>query len=168
MNELEKQRSSGSTCVPKSFVLTSGCRPLILRELDTQVKEYILKLRAAGGVVNTDVVMTVMHGIVLSHARTLLDEHGGHLKISKTQALSLLNCMDFVMRKGSTSTEVIPADFENIRAKILSRIKTAVTVHSIPSSVIVNSDETRLNQSGQWKRKGPREWLSRVWMTNES
>ena len=78
----------------------------MLGELDSQVKEYALKLRAAGGVVNTAAVMAVMHGIVLSHDRILLEEHGGYLKITKTLALSLLNRMNFAKRKGSTSAKV--------------------------------------------------------------
>ena len=52
--------------------------------------------------------------------------------------------MNFVKRKGSTSAKVVPAEFEKICDEFLGRIKTAVTDHSIPSSLIVYSDETSL------------------------
>ena len=58
-----------------------------------------MKLRAAGGVVNTTVVMGAMRGIILSHDRTLLYDNGGYVKITKTLALSLLHHMEFVKRK---------------------------------------------------------------------
>ena len=67
-------------------------RPLLLGELDSRVCEYIVRLRQAGGVVNTAIVMAAMRDIVLSHARTLLEENGVHLKLTKTLALSMLNC----------------------------------------------------------------------------
>ena len=52
----------------------------MLREFDFQVSEYILKMRAAGGVVNTAVVMALMCSIVLSLDKILFEENGGYLK----------------------------------------------------------------------------------------
>ena len=68
--------------------------------------EYILRLRTAGGVVNTAVVMASLRGIVLSHDRTLLEENGGYIKFSKALAISLLHRMNFVKRNGSTSAKL--------------------------------------------------------------
>ena len=119
--------------------------------------EYIHKLREVGGVVNTAVVMAAMQGMVLSHNRTLLKENGGYVIISKTLALSLLNCMDFVKRKGSTSTKIITKDFEKARDDFLLRIKETVADHSMPSFLIVNSDETGLKlipQSWTMEKEG--------------
>ena len=90
--------------------------------------------------VNIAVVMAVMCGIVLFHDKTLLEENGGHLSINKTLALSLLYRMNFVKKKGCTSTKVVTAEFENICDEFFERIKTAVVDHSFPSSLIVNSD----------------------------
>ena len=147
VRELERQRINGSPSAISSVLdlpVKIRGRPLMLGDFDAQVQEYIVKLRGAGGVVNTAVVMAVMRGIVLSRDRTLLEEHGGHLRITKTLALSLLKRMNFVKRKGSTSAKVVPAEFDKIRDEFLDRIKTAVADHSIPSSLIVNSDETGL------------------------
>ena len=83
IRELERQRTSGTfsiLCVPTLPVKNWG-RPLLLGELDSRVCEYIVRLRQAGGVVNTAVVMAAMLGIVLFHDRTLLEENGGHLKL---------------------------------------------------------------------------------------
>ena len=95
-----------------SSAIKNRVHPLMLGDLDPQVQEYIVKLREAGGLVNTAVVMAVMHGIVFSHDRTSLDENGGHLRINETIALSLLNHMNYVKRKGFTSVKVVPAEFE--------------------------------------------------------
>ena len=61
MPKLERQHNSRSSSISSvmSLPLKTHGRPLMLEDGDSQVKEYILKLRAAGCVVNTDVVMVV-------------------------------------------------------------------------------------------------------------
>lgn len=89
MKELERQCRSGSSNIPSvmALPLKNRSRLLMLGEIDSQVKEYVLKPRAAGGVVNSAVAMAVMCGIVFSHDRTLLEENGGYLKITNTLLL---------------------------------------------------------------------------------
>ena len=70
-------------------------------------------------------------------------------RINKTLALSLLNHVNFVKRKGSTSAKVVPAEFEKSRGEFLEKIKAAVADHSI--RLIVNSNETGLNIVPQYK-----------------
>ena len=151
MKELEKQREASSSSIPTvtSLPLKSHGRPLVLGKFDDQVKEYVMKLRAAGRVVNTTVVMGVMCGIILSHDRTLLYGNGGYVKITKTLALSLLRHMEFVKRKGFTSAKVIPAEYDKIRIGFLDRIREVATDFSILPSLIVNSDKTgiKINSS---------------------
>ena len=61
MKEPEREHSSGSSSIPNVGSLPmNSCGPLLmLGELDSQVKHYVLKLIAAGDVVNTAVMMTV-------------------------------------------------------------------------------------------------------------
>ena len=153
IRELERQHTSETSSIPcvSSLPAKNQGRPLLLGEFDSRVCEYIVRLRQAGGVVNTAVVMAAMHGIVLSHDGTLLGENGGHPKLTKTLALSVLNCMGFVKRKGSTSAKVFPAEFEKIWEEFLTRIRVAVNDHSIPSSLIINSDESGLKLVPQSK-----------------
>ena len=89
-------------------------------------------------------VANFQRGLAIAFQNLRPEENGGHLTINKTLALSLLNRMNFVKRKGSIIAKVIPAEFEKIRDEFLERIKTAVVDHSIHSSLIVNSDETSL------------------------
>ena len=75
-------------------------RPLLLgEELDAAVQEYVSSLRIAGGVVNTVVVRAAAEGIISARDITKLTSHGGHINITKSWAMSLLNRMDYVKQK---------------------------------------------------------------------
>lgn len=77
------------------------------------------------------VVMVSMHGIVLSHDRTLQEENGEYLNISQALAISLLNHMNSVKRKKITSTKIVPKNLP--KYVIISRkLIKAVADHSIP------------------------------------
>ena len=77
-------------------------RPLLLsKDLDKAVQEYVEATRAAGGVVNTAIVMAAAVGMVSSCDVTKLSSHGGHVNITKTWVKSLLKRMDYVKRKSS-------------------------------------------------------------------
>ena len=72
-------------------------RPLLLGEnLDRSVQEYIKALRAVGGDVNTAIVQAAAVEIVGARDPGLLREHGGHIKITKLWAKSILKRMGFV------------------------------------------------------------------------
>ena len=65
----------------KSLSTKAQGRPLLLgQELDKAVQEYIKATRAAGGVVNTAIVMAAAVGIVTSRDVTKLSSNGGYLK----------------------------------------------------------------------------------------
>ena len=72
-------------------------RPLLLgQDLDKAMQEYIEATRAAGGVVNTAIVMAAAVGIVSSRDMTKLSSHGGFINITKTWAKSLPKRMGYV------------------------------------------------------------------------
>ena len=56
-------------------------------ELDMAVHQYVQAVRAAGGVVNTTIVMAAM-GIVSARDPIKLTSYGGHINITKTWAKS--------------------------------------------------------------------------------
>ena len=61
--------------------------------------------------------------------------------------------MNFVKRKAIyTAQEIPPADFETIKAGLLSRVSTTVTENRIPSHLIINWDQTALPllPTGEW------------------
>ena len=79
-------------------------KPLLLgEELDAAVQEYVSSLRITGGVVNTVVIRAAAEGIIAARDITKLSSHGGHINVTKSWAISLLNRMGYVKRKASTS-----------------------------------------------------------------
>ena len=106
-------RSDEDTAPREPIVITSletkdRGRPLLLgEELDAAVQEFANNLWAANGVVNRLVVMGAAEGIISHRDVSKLSSHGGHIKITKSWAKSLLNRMGFVKRKCSTSGKII-------------------------------------------------------------
>ena len=75
------------TVLPKQ----SQGRPLLVgQQLDKSIQSFIESLIKAGEVVNTIIVLSAAYGIILSHEPGLLQEHGGHLQLTKSWAKSLL------------------------------------------------------------------------------
>ena len=52
-------------------------RPLLLGDLDSNVQQYVRKLRLAGGIVNRAIVIAAATGIVEHNNPALLHTHGG-------------------------------------------------------------------------------------------
>ena len=53
-------------------------RSVMLGDLDHVVQDYVIKLRAAGGIITTRVVEAAAKGILQACNRYLLKENGGH------------------------------------------------------------------------------------------
>lgn len=110
-----------------------GRKLLLGDELDNKVKRFVTTIRSSGGVVNTAIVKAAGRGVVLSVDRSLLQENGGHIEITRAWALSLMSRMDLVKRKGTTSKKVLRVDnFDSEKSKFLTKIQTYVTEYGIP------------------------------------
>ena len=73
--ELKRQTSTvrhGGAITISSLPTKPKGRPLKLGDLDRPIQCYIRKLRAAGGIINADVVVASATGVVLSKNRALL------------------------------------------------------------------------------------------------
>ena len=91
-------------------------RPLLLgEELDAAVQEHVSSLRIAGGVVNTVVVRAAAEGIISARDITKLTSHGGHINITKSWAISLLNRKGYVKCKASTSGKIPQSQYVELR-----------------------------------------------------
>ena len=112
-------------------------RPVRLGEqLDSLVQEFLINLRAAGGVVNTTVVMGAAEGIIFSYRDiSKLSSHGGHIDITKSWAQSLLRRMGFVKRKCSTSGKITMARFDECKEIFLADVAAEVVINKIPESL---------------------------------
>ena len=78
-------------------------RPLLLGDINQKVRQYLTKARESGCSINTRIVISAARGLVMHYDPGLLQENGGHIGLSRNWALSLLERMNCVKRKGSTS-----------------------------------------------------------------
>ena len=92
-------------CLPTK---AQGRSLLLGQDLYKAVREYIEVTRAAGGVVNTAIVMAAAVGIISSRDVTKLSSHEGYVNITKTWAKSLLKRMGYVKRKCSNAGKIPP------------------------------------------------------------
>ena len=71
--------------------------PLLLgKELDDQVKAYVLAMREKGAVINSAIVTACASGVVKKHDANLLKCNGGHIEFTKFWAVSFLERLGFV------------------------------------------------------------------------
>ena len=117
-------------------------RPLMLGTLDAKVQTFLHVLRRKGGVVNTVVAIATAKALI---ARSQ-DEHLKCIDLESTSwAKSLFKRMGFKKRTCTTSKPEIP-ELAKKEAKLIFQHQIAdhVERHSIPSSLIMNFDQTPL------------------------
>lgn len=123
-------------------------------QLDGKVKNYVQALRSAGTPIGSSIVMAAGEGIVRAHDRTLLVQHGGHIQITKSWAMSLMNRMGFVKRKATTKSTpgLSGEDFERVKKGYLKQLARMVKLRDIPDNLIINLDQTgvKLVPTGDW------------------
>jgi len=108
---LEQLRASPGTEVTSITSRKRG-RPLALGDVDEDVQKFFIALRKSGTPVNTPVILAAAEGIIKSRDRTLLVEHGGHIRLTKSWAVSLMQRMNFEKRRGSTKAKINFSDKE--------------------------------------------------------
>ncbi|KAK3082872.1 hypothetical protein FSP39_007612 [Pinctada imbricata] len=137
--------------IEKLAKMESG-RPLLLGKYDADVVDYVKKLRDAGGVVNTAIVIGVAKGVVTHNDKYLLCENGGSIEITRTWGQSFLRRIGFTKRKGTKTVKTLPSDFEKKLTDFHQRIAMDVKKYDIPDDLIMNWDETGVNMVpvGEW------------------
>ena len=115
-------------------------RPLLLGKLDETVKKFLIALRKKGGVVNTVVANATAKALISKSD----DEHLRVIDLdSSSWAKSLFQRMGFVKRACTTSRPDIPAGARKEAELIFHhQITTLKEKHQIPSSLIINIDQT--------------------------
>ena len=89
-------------------------RPLLLGEnLGCQVKSYISAVREKQGIINTAITVVCGEAIVKKTDKNFLRENGGPIELTKVWVKSLLQCLNFVKRKATTSNKVEPSHLKN-------------------------------------------------------
>ena len=122
--------------------------------MDDKVKNYVQRLRINGAPIGSSIVMAAGESLIKAHDRTMLVQHGGHIQITKSWAMSLLKRMGFVKRKATTkSTPGMSSEvFERMKAVLLKQLARMVKLRDIPDSLIINLDQTgvKLVPTGDW------------------
>ena len=153
MKALAGARSDTADPVVNSLPTKEQGRPLLLgQKIDKAIQEYVEATRAAGGVINTAIVMAAAVVIVSSRDITALRSHGGHIEITKTWAKSLLKRMGYVKRKSCNAGKVSPLLFTEIKDIFLADIQAEILMNDIPDELIVNWDQTGIHlvPTGDW------------------
>ena len=134
-------------------VKTRG-RPLLLGEFDSDVKMYIKALRKAGTPVSVPVVLAAAEGVITARNRSVLLKYGGHIKLGRPWAVSILRRMGFVQRRESTQTKAKLSDQQISRMKqtYLTQVSGMVKAHKIPPELVINWDQAgvKLIPSQSW------------------
>ena len=128
-------------------------RPLLLGDIDGKIQAYLKKTRESGGVIKSRMVMSVAQRLVLYYNPSLLRENGGHMELNRNWALSLLERMKYVKRKGSTArSKESVSDFMERKKSFLQDVIATVEMEEIPFELILNWDQTgiKIVPSSNW------------------
>ena len=146
--ESRRKRKAGETCdlSIKSLPVKKRGRSLLLgEELDTEVKHYIRAVHKGGGIIDTAVTMAAATAIVRKADRNLLAECGGPITITSNWAKPLLYRMNFVKRRGSSTTKMTLTKFEAVKEQFVLDVNAVVEMKDIPPEFIFNWDQTRIS-----------------------
>ena len=110
--------------------------------MDDLIQHYVTSLRENGSIINTAIVISGAKGLLKS---MMLAEYGDPVTLSKGWAKSLLKCMNFTKRIGTTQAKVTPEHFK----QFLQYIVNVVKMENI-SPLRWCSIGTKQHLSGQW------------------
>ncbi len=145
LKQLKKTGSSSDFLSATVTSRTKGRPTKLPADFDESVKQYLSKMQASGGSVSWKTVVSVGRGLIESEQPSLLKKHGGHLELNRAWAASLLRRMNFVKRKATKTAAKVPLDFPEKKSNFLFSVCAKVRQHSIPSSLVVNWDQTGIS-----------------------
>ena len=154
VEELRKRRRSEDTSDVDVFPLKKRGRPVLLgSEHDSKVQQYLKKLRESGASVSARIVVAAARGIIMSYDKDMLEEFGGHVRLNRHWAHSMMSRISFVKRRGSTAkSKHSITDFAELKHSFLNDVVTTVTMEDTPPEFIMNWDQTgiKLVTSTNW------------------
>ena len=118
---------------------------LLGAHLDSQVQVYLKNVRAARGPVIAQIAMAAVRGIMLSldAGRSRLAEYGGHIRLGRHWAYSLLERMNFVKRKATTAKSKYMIDnFKQVKKQFLNDVTAIIQMEEIHPELVLNFDQT--------------------------
>jgi hypothetical protein len=133
-----KRELKGETLSLREKVLKKmqqGRKSLLGAKLDNLLWEYVNKLRDAGGVVNTSLVLAAAEGLVKRHKPSLLAANGGPVVLKKSWALSQLKRMGFSKRKATKAARKLPRNCHVFKSGFLN--KSSIGKEEEPHNVLL-------------------------------
>ena len=114
------------------------------KKMEAEVKSFIKVTHEKGIIENSHTIMATATGVVVNHDANLLFKNSGYIEITKSWAQRLLEWINLVKRKGTTTVKVLPSNFEKLKKQFLSDVCTTVVMEEIPEELIINWDQTSL------------------------
>lgn len=129
-----------------------GRRSLLGDKLDDHIMNYIAKLRASGGIVNSSLMLAAAEGIVQKYKPSLLSKNGGPIVLKKSWAISMLKRTGYSKRKGTKAARKLPQNYEVIKTGFLNKVRRSVHSMKVPPSMVINWDQTgsKLTPTSEW------------------
>ena len=139
-HELEVKATIGDASPVSSLPEKPRGRPVLLGKYDSEVMNYLLALKRAGGIVNPSIAVSTARGVLLAKDKTLLAEFGGQIDLTKHWAASILNRLNFEKgkAKGMPPVKRQVENFESIKKSFLSKIQTGIRDGEIPNELVMN------------------------------
>ena len=121
-------------------------RPLILgKDLESQVRQFILELKEHGSPVSTAIVVAAAKGIAEAKDPAILAENNGPINLTRGWRKRVLGRMGFVKRKCTTSArKLMPEEYEDVKTQFLEDIETVAKMKDIPPQLVINWDQTAI------------------------
>ena len=114
------------------------------KKMEAEVKSFIKVTHKKGIIENSHTIMATATGVVVNHDANLLFKNSGYVEITKSWVQRLLEWINLVKRKGTTTIKVLPSNFEKLKKQFLSDVCTTVVMEEIPEELIINWDQTSL------------------------
>ena len=102
------------------------------------------ELRSSGCPINTAISIATSRGIVKDTHSNLLSKNGGHIDLTKDWAKDLLQRMNYVKRRGSSTAKVAVENFTQVKVQFLFDVQSLIEIEEIPSALIINWDQTAI------------------------
>ena len=143
IKELKKKRAAGVSQINQLPLQKHG-RPLLFgKNRDRMLQAYLRKVREAGAVVSSRIVIPAAKGLMMTLDQAKLTEFGGYMSFSKSWAHSLLHRMGYVQRKATTSkSKMTEANFSDLKQSFLSNLRDIVIMDEVPLELVLNWDQT--------------------------
>ena len=148
-----KDTEPGKAVMVEALPLKNRGRPPLLgHKMDKALQNYIIGMRSRGTPIGTTVVVGIGRGLILKDQKTHPEYFINPDVLTRDWARSVLRRMGYSKRRSSTTSKVLPGNFDDIKGQYLSDIQCVVEMEEIPDDMILNWDQTAIKivPSSSW------------------